>query len=116
MTSDQVFSSLGLGDLASLVRRHVDSIPQSQKEALARAQAAVNVGYWPEHDRLAARPVRELKELARKSRFSTRGCVVKADWIRVIMSDWIAHTYYAAGYEGAKHGGMFPGPTTPRPR
>jgi len=81
-----------------------------QLTILRRAQAAAAAGYWPEHDRLMTLTVRELRELARRTRFSTRGCVVKKDWVNVIMSDWLAKTYFAAGYERARHGGMFPPP------
>lgn len=98
-----------------LITKYVTEISQDEKDALTRAQEVVNANYWPEYDRLMKLTVPELKELARAGRFSTRGCVVKTDWVGVIMSDWLAKTYYAAGYARAKHGGMFPGPSTQRP-
>lgn len=93
-----------------LIAQFVTNIPQHEKDALTRARRAAAAGYWPEHDRLMTLTVAELKKLTRSSRFSTRGCVVKADWVRVIMSDWLAKTYFAAGYERARYGGMFPAP------
>lgn len=52
---------------------------------------------------LAGLKVSELKTLARTERANTRGCAVRADWVRAVEQIWRRQVWDEAGYRYGGH-------------